>query len=101
MTLTQLLSSPLPPLIELRVLWLVFNASLNAAIIEAQDENARMRVEPIILTDGRLALCADILTETEGVYAAPFSRLNPANFSLVDVIDAAAFQALQPQDSEP
>jgi len=98
MTLTQLLSSPLPPLVELRAMWLVFDAAFNAALIEAQDDDARIRLEPITLTDGRLALCADILTETAGVYAAPFSRLNPANFSLVEVIAAAAFQALRPEE---
>jgi hypothetical protein len=99
MTLAQLLSEPLPALDSLRTLWLVFSAEMEDALESAQEGNTKHRVSPVILADGRLALCADLLSETHegGLFAAPFARLNPANFSLVEVIDDAAFQALQPQ----
>lgn len=100
MTLSTLLSD-LPPLASLRGLWLVFPAALGDALTAAQQGQTLHRVEPITLTDGRLALCADLLTETGGIYAAAFSQLNPTNFAMVEVLPDADFRELLPEESEP
>lgn len=101
MTLATLLSD-IPPLATLRGLWLAFPASMGDALAAAQEDQTRHRAEPITLTDGRLALCADLLSEIHpsGLFHTAFSRLNAANFASVDVIDSAEFQSLIP-DPEP
>jgi hypothetical protein len=91
MNLAQLLSAPLPPLDDLRLLWLVFDAALAEPLDAAQADQHAHRVGPITLSDGRLALCADLLSEINGgIFALPFSRLPTEFFSEVEVIDAAA-----------
>ena len=97
MTLDQLLSKPLPPLDILRGYWLVFDAALAAQLDAAQDPNTACRAQPIMLTNGRMALCADLLTEVSGgVFTEPFSKLNPELFPLVDVIEDEEFRSLIP-----
>ena len=88
MTLKQLLSAPLPPLDDLRSLWLVFDATLTEHLDAAQADQHAHRAGPITLSDGRLALCADLLSEIDGgIFALPFSRLPNEFFTEVEVID--------------
>ena len=94
MTLTDLIAEPLPPLDSLRLTWLVFDSSLLDELNAAQEGETRNRAEALLLNNGRYALCADLLTETNGLYAGAFSRLNPANFPAVEVLDDASFRAL-------
>jgi hypothetical protein len=97
MTLAQLLSAPLPPLSELRGLWLVFDATLAARIADVQDERSVHKAAPIVLADGRFALCADMLSEVEsGIYAAAFHKLDQSKFSQVEVLQQSEFQQLIP-----
>ena len=101
MTLATLLAD-IPPLATLRGLWLVFPASMGDALAAAQSDQTRHRAEPITLTDGRLALCADLLSEIHpgGLFHVAFGRLTPSAFSDVAVIDGTDFQLLIPsQDS--
>jgi hypothetical protein len=86
MTLAQLLSAPLPELETLRGMWIVMPAELGPALEQAQVDQTGVMAKPITLTDGRLALCADLLSEINGAFAVPFSRLDAANFELVEVV---------------
>jgi hypothetical protein len=101
MNLAQLLSAPLPPIAELRGMWLVFPAPLKDALESAQDAGSNLIAIPLALTDGNYALCADLLTETQGVYAQAFANLDPVHFSAVEVLDDASFRALLIPPPEP
>jgi hypothetical protein len=98
MTLADLLSD-IPPQTDLTALWLAFPADIAEGLRSAQQDQTSLRVEPIQLTDGRYAVCADLLSEIAdgGVYAQSFARLNAALFDHVEVITAAEYQSLQPQ----
>jgi hypothetical protein len=102
MTLTTLLSD-IPPLATLRGLWLAFPVEMGAALAAAQEGQTKHRAEPVALTDGRLALCADLLSEigAGGLFAATFAKLNAESFASVDVITQAEFTQLQPPFDEP
>jgi hypothetical protein len=101
MNLADLLQS-LPPETPIdidvaRGLWLVFDAEYLDELDAAQSDQTTHRAVPIELTDGRFALCADLLTEINGgIFALQFSRLNAANFANVQVIDTATIQPLIP-----
>jgi hypothetical protein len=101
MTLAQLLTSPPPPYDELRRQWLVFDAALAAKLDAVQDPTYQHQARPVQLTDGRLAICADALTEINGLLAEPFSKLDASNFAAVEVIDDAAFRQLLPPPPAP
>jgi hypothetical protein len=89
-TLDEIISAPIPPIETLRKTWLAFPASLAAHLSDAQSTFSLHRATPIKLTDGRLALCADLLSEIDGgIFALPFSRLPTEFFTEVEVIDAA------------
>jgi hypothetical protein len=94
MTLTDLIAAPLPPLDSLRLTWLVFDSSLRDTLDAAQEGETRNRAEAILLNNGRYALCADLLTETNGLYARTFSLLNPEHFPAVEVLDDESFRTL-------
>ena len=96
-TLADILAIPLPSIDTLRQTWLAFPALLAAELEAAQADQTLHRASPIVLSDGRLALCADLLTETNenGLFLPAFSRLNPANFPAVEVLDDASFRALR------
>ena len=82
--LDQLLQSNLSPQ-ALNGLWLVFDASIAQRLNDAQPVYQH-QAAPIILTDGRFALCADLLTEKDGIYAPTFQALDQTAFSQVNVI---------------
>jgi hypothetical protein len=95
-TLADILATPLPSIDALRQTWLAFPALLAPMLEAAQSDQTLHRASPIVLSDGRLALCADLLTETKagGLFFPAFSRLNPANFPAVEVLNDASFRAL-------
>ncbi len=102
MTLSNLLQN-LAPLDSLRSLWLVFPAQMGDALTAAQEGHTAIRVEPVTLTDGRLALCADLLTEIRqgGAYATAFANLNATTFASVEVLSTVEFIQLKPAPEEP
>jgi hypothetical protein len=103
-TLADILAAPLPSIDALRQTWLAFPALLAAELEAAQADQTLHRASPIVLSDGRLALCADLLTETNenGLFLPAFSRLNPEHFPAVEVLDDASFRALLiPSPAEP
>jgi len=83
MTLDQLLQSSISS-DDLRTMWLVFDAAIAQRLKDAQPAYQH-QVAPITLTDGRYALCADLLTEKDGIYAPTFQSLDQSAFSLVEV----------------
>jgi hypothetical protein len=95
-TLADILAIPLPSIDTLRQTWLAFPAMLAPLLEAAQADQNLHHASPIVLSDGRLALCADILSEIgdEGLFLPAFSRLDPANFTAVEVLDDASFRAL-------
>ncbi len=72
-------------------------ATLGA--IQQQYGNPRHVAAPVPLVDGRLMLCADLLTETGpgGLYAQGFAHLPAELFAQVAVIPMADAIALIPQ----
>lgn len=95
-TLADILATPLPNIDALRQTWLAFPVLLASMLESAQADQALHRASPIVLSDGRLALCADLLTETSenGLFFPAFSQLNPEHFPAVEVLDHASFRAL-------
>jgi hypothetical protein len=103
MTLADLLQQPRPIDIDVaRSLWLVFDAEYLAQLNAAQADQTVHRAVPLELTDGRFALCADLLTEIDagGIFALQFSRLDAANFPEVDVLSTDAITQLMPAPAE-
>lgn len=110
MTLTELLAAHPPKpasaysaeqLATLRNLWLVMPVELSDYLVaEHQAHGNPVHVpQPVSLTDGRRALCADLLTEitTGGLYSLGFEQLVPESFVMVDVLTTEEFTALLPQ----
>lgn len=75
-------------------------ATLGA--VQAQYGNPRHVAAPVPLTDGRLMLCADLLTETGpgGLYAQGFAHLPAELFAQVQILPMADAIALIPQQEE-
>ena len=75
-------------------------ATLGA--IQAQYGNPQHVAAPVPLTDGRLMLCADLLTETApgGLYAQGFAHLPSEIFAQVAVFPMAEAIDLIPQPEE-
>lgn len=75
-------------------------ATLGA--IQSQYGNPRHVAAPVPLSDGRLMLCADLLTETGpgGLYAQGFAHLPAELFPQVAMIPMAEAIALIPQPEE-
>jgi hypothetical protein len=70
--------------------------------VQAQYGNPKHVAAPVPLTDGRLMLCADLLTETGpgGLYAQGFAHLPAELFPQVAIIPMADAIALIPQPEE-
>jgi len=75
-------------------------ATLGA--IQQQYGNPLHVASPVPLTDGRLMLCADLLTETGpgGLYAQGFAHLPSELFAQVQILPMADAIALIPQPEE-
>jgi hypothetical protein len=102
MTLSELVSSPLPA--GLSSLALVFAADLRDRLVEVQAEygNPRFTAYPARLTDGRYMHQASILTECQpgGLYHGGFSRLDAARFNEIAVVPIEEAIALLPVEDE-
>ena len=94
MTLEQLLQGDANA-DDLRTMWLVFDADIAQRLQDAQPAYQH-QVAPITLTDGRFAVCADLLTEKDGLYAPTFAALDQSAFPLVQVLSQAAISELFP-----
>lgn len=70
---------------QLRALWLVFDSVFANSISEKQPQYQN-QVAPVMLANGSFALCADLLTEKDGMYAPTFGQLDQELFSSVDVV---------------
>jgi hypothetical protein len=70
--------------------------------IQAQYGDPRHVAAPVPLSDGRLMLCADLLTETGqgGLYAQGFAHLPAELFPQVQILPMADAIALIPQPEE-
>ena len=98
MTLDQLLQGDASA-DDLRSLWLVFDAAIAQRLKNAQPAYQH-QASPIALMDSRFALCADLLTEKDGLYAPTFRALDQTAFPLVEVIDSDTIAELIPVPSE-
>lgn len=98
MTLDQLLSD-LPDAATLKSLWLVFDGDINERLKSAQP-SYQHQVSPIGLTDGRFTVCADLLTESAGIYAPTFAALDQSAFPLVQVVTKSQIESLFPIPTE-
>lgn len=104
MTLTDLITQPVSydSAKELAIILTPEQASTLGAI-QAEHGNPQHVASPVPLTDGRLMLCADLLTETGpgGLYAQGFAHLPAELFPQVAVIPMAEAVSMIPQaDSE-
>lgn len=77
----------------LRTMWLVFDSAIAQRLTDAQPPYQH-QVAPISLSDGRYALCADLLTEKDGIYAPTFQSLDKSAFSLVDIFSSDDISSL-------
>ena len=70
--------------------------------VQAQYGNPKHVAAPVPLTDGRLMLCADLLTETGpgGLYVQGFAHLPAELFPQVAIMPMADAIALIPQPEE-
>lgn len=95
MTLDQLLVGDVSA-DDLRSLWLVFNSGIAQRLKEVQP-HYQHQVAPVMLTDGTFAVCADLLTEKDGIYAPTFEVLDQSVFPMVNVISRDEINSLLPQ----
>lgn len=98
MTLDQLLQGDVSS-DDLRSMWLVFDASIAQRLKDAQP-SYQHQAAPITLTNGLYALCADLLTEKDGIYAPTFQALDHTAFPLVNVIHSNEISLLLPTPEE-
>ena len=100
MTLADLITQPVnyKTARDLAIVLTPDQASTLGAI-QAQYGNPQHVAAPVPLTDGRLMLCADLLTETGpgGLYAQGFAHLPAELFAQVQIIPMADAIALIPQ----
>jgi hypothetical protein len=96
MTLTDLLSAPLPPVESLRNLWLLIPADLASALAAKQASlsaggSLRAMVAPVLSPSDSsvVVLCADLLTECApgGLYHLLFLSLDNSTFGMIEVIE--------------
>lgn len=94
MTLDQLFQDDISAS-DLYDLWLVFDVDIANRLKDIQPFHQH-QIMPIELIDGSFAVCADLLTEKDGIYAPTFAALDQSAFPLVQVISQAAISELFP-----
>ena len=103
MTLADLISHPVS-YESARDLAIVLTPDQAATLgaVQSQYGNPRHVAAPVPLTDGRLMLCADLLTETGpgGLYAQGFAHLPAELCAQVQIRPMAEAIALIPQPAE-
>lgn len=104
MTLADLITQPVSyeTARDLAIILTPEQAAMLGAI-QQQYGNPRHVAAPVPLTDGRLMLCADLLTETGpgGLYAQGFAHLPAELFPQVAILPMSEATALIPQPTEP
>ena len=100
MTLADLISQPVSyePARDLAIV-LTPDQAATLGAIQAEHGNPKHVAAPVPLVDGRLMLCADLLTETGpgGLYAQGFAHLPAELFPQVQILPMADAIALIPQ----
>ena len=100
MTLADLITQPISyeTAKELAIV-LTPDQAATLGAVQQQYGNPRHVAAPVPLTDGRLMLCADLLTETGpgGLYAQGFAHLPDELFAQVQILPMAEAIALIPQ----
>jgi hypothetical protein len=99
MTLDELLAD-LPPLNELRGLWLILDEQLRNRLLEVQPKYQN-QVVPVALLNGAFTLCADLLSEKDGIYARTFALLDQSVFPQIPVLPYDSIAHLFPSSDEP
>ena len=81
---------------------LTLDQAATLGAVQAEHGNPRHVAAPVPLTDGRLMLCADLLTETGpgGLYAQGFAHLPAELFPSVEVLPMSQVLPLLPQPEE-
>lgn len=97
MTTLELIQNP-PDLETLRGLFIAVTQAQCDLIDSTQDANSNMRVAPVPLTDGRFALCADLLSEIHegGIFYGAFSNLTLDSINETEILTTEQFKALRP-----
>lgn len=83
---------------------LVFDVSTYEALMSLQEQHSSQhQIAPVLLSDGRYTLCADILREAVlgGVYAEGFSLIPQELFNTVEIMSWDEIVALIPKAEEP
>ena len=102
MTPLQLIQSN-PTLAEARELWMVMPVQIRDAMLAKQATiPTSHHISPIKLTDGRWAVCCDLISEIRpgGVYHDVFQTLNLAALDTCEILTTAEFNALKPTSKE-
>jgi hypothetical protein len=94
MTLDQLLAD-IPDIADLRQLWIILDTELKDRLETAQPAYQN-QVSPIRLNNGGYALCADLVTEKDGLYAPTFAVLDQSTFPEIQVVPQATITELFP-----
>jgi hypothetical protein len=97
MTLDQLLND-IPAIDDLRQLWIILDTELKDRL-EAAQPSYQNQVSPIRLNNGDYALCADLVTEKDGLYAPTFAALDQSTFPDIPVIPHSMIVDLLPSNS--
>lgn len=104
MTLDELLTQfPDKRYEDLHGSFLVFVEQLKNNLLNGNGlQPDKFKVAPVELADGRFAIPADLLSETDegGYYTSGYTALNTGNFPLVEVLTQAELDVLLP-DSDP
>jgi len=84
---------------EARLKWLVFNTADKEVLLAKQATlDTPHRIAPIELTDGRWAVCCDLLTEISGgVFQEIFSILDQSKLNAAVIMEDAEFRTLLPE----
>lgn len=91
MTLDELLAN-LHDVLELKKLWIVIDSGMNDLLKQVQPVY-RHQISPLALTNGYFAICADLLSEVDGIYKPIFLALDQSLFPEIPVVP---FNAIQP-----
>ena len=89
---------------ESRGKWLVFNAANKTSMLAKQKGiKTNHRVIPTELTDGRWAVCCDVLTELgeKGVYRRLFAALDRGKLNTSEILTSAEIAPLWPVTEDP
>ena len=91
-----------PTYAEARLKWLTFSTADKDTMLDKQAEvQGNHRIAPIELTDGRWAVCCDVLTEVQGgVFTPLFALLDMAKLNGAIIIEDAELQSLKPPEEE-